>query len=162
MKKTLTLFLFLLAGYAINAQDFGIGISGGYLTELEGGGGSLDLIYEFDDHWGGSATTTFAMAEEAPIRNKWFMVDLNGRYKVIDELYLLAGGEYISLTVKNTGLGGGSIQGESEVTETDFGINLGSGYKYNIMDNVNVFAEVKYVIIEQGYLHARLGILFDL
>lgn len=90
------------------------------------------------------------------------MVDLNGRYKVIDELYLLAGGEYISLTVKNTGLGGGSIQGESEVTETDFGINLGSGYKYNIMDNVNVFAEVKYVIIEQGYLHARLGILFDL
>ncbi len=161
MKKIVFLFVFLFTSAMIYAQGFGAGISGGYLTELDGFGGSADLIYEFDEHWGVSTTFTFAVSEEGSLRNKWTALDLNARYKVFDELYLLAGGEYLSITLKDNGLGGGSIGGSFEVSDSEFGVNVGAGYKYNIVDNVNIFAEVKYVAVETGYIHSRLGLLFD-
>lgn len=161
MKKLFIFSILFFTAFAINAQGFGAAVSGGYLSELDGIGASGDLIYEFDEHWGVSTNATYAVADETDTRAKWFAVDLNGRYKVYDELYLLAGGEYLSITLKGLGLGGGSITGESKVTNSDFGINVGSGYKYNLLDNVNVFAEAKYVIIDTGYFHARLGLQFD-
>jgi len=163
MKNFFFLVITLLSLYGAQAQGFGIGLSGGYLSELDGFGGSLDLIYELDEKWGVNSTFTFATADETGVRSKWTILDLNARYKVYDEFYLLAGGEYISINIKELGLGGGNpIGGSSEVEDSDFGINAGTGYKYNIADNVNIFAEVKYVFLDQGYVHGKLGVLFDL
>lgn len=162
MKKIIFFVTTLLSIYGVQAQGFGVGISGGYLTELEGFGGSVDLIYEIDEKWGASSTFTYAVEDKGGERWKWSIVDLNGRYKVIEELYLLVGGEYRSVNVKELGLGGGNPLSTERTREgSDFGLNLGTGYIYNIADNVNVFAEVKYVIMELGYLHARLGLIFD-
>jgi len=162
MKKLFFFAIALLSIYGIRAQEFGAGISGGYLTELEGFGGSVDLISDITEKWGVSATFTYAVADKSGVRSKWTVVDVNGRYKVIDELYLLAGGEYLYVNLKELGLGGGDpLSTERTITGSDFGVNLGTGYIYNIADNVNVFAEVKYVIMDLGYLHARLGLIFD-
>lgn len=161
MKNILSILLIFCGAFSMSAQGFGAAISGGYLSELDGFGASGDLIYELDEHWGVSTNATFAVADAKETRAKWFAIDLNGRYKVYDELYLLAGGEYLNITLKTLGLGGGSIGQESKVSNADFGINVGTGYKYNIIDNVNVFAEAKYVIIDTGYFHARLGLSFD-
>ena len=163
MKKIFFLTITLLCLSGMQAQGFGIGISGGYLTELDGIGGSADLIYEFDDKWGVSSTFTFAAKDDTGVRAKWTIFDLNGRYNVIEELYLIAGGEYLSVNLRELGLGGGNPTGGTRTsTASDYGINAGTGYKYNVVDNINIFAEVKYVIFDTGYLHARLGILFDL
>jgi hypothetical protein len=162
MKKIIFITISLLSVYSLQAQGFGAGISGGYLSELEGFGGSADLIYDVDEKWGASTTFTYAVADKDGVRSKWTIVDLNGRYKVIDELYLLAGGQYLSVNLKELGLGGGDpLSTERTITGSEFGVNTGTGYKYNIADNVNVFAEVKYVFMDLGYLHARLGLIFD-
>jgi hypothetical protein len=161
MKKLLFILAFCISAFSANAQGFGVGISGGYLSELDGIGASGDLIYDLDEHWGIATNATFAVAEGDANRAKWFAVDLNAHYKVYKQLYLLAGGEYLNITIKQLGLGGGSIGQESKASNGDFGINVGSGYKYNLIDNVNIFAEAKYVIIDTGYFHARLGLQFD-
>ncbi|HBR53761.1 MAG TPA: hypothetical protein EYN07_05990 [Flavobacteriaceae bacterium] len=160
MKKILLTLAIVLSAYISQAQEFGAAIHAGYLTEIDAIGAGADLTYDFNEKWGLTASGTFASAEGGGIRNKWFALDLNGRYNVIDKLYVLAGGEYLSLTVKNLGIGGGVIGDESSVTDTEFGINLGTGYRYNIVDNVSVFAEVKYVVLEAGYVHARAGLHF--
>lgn len=160
MKKIL-LVLMMFTATATFAQGLSVGISGGYLSELDGFGGSGDVIYNFDDKFAVATNATYAVAEEGSTRAKWFAVDLNGHYKLIEEFYLLAGGQYLSITLKELGLGGGSINPATQVSGNDFGINVGSGYKYNLVDNVNIFAEAKYVIIETGYFHARIGLQFD-
>lgn len=145
----------------VKAQEFGGGFHAGYLTEIDAIGAGADLTYEINENFGLTASGTFASAEGGGVRNKWLALDLNGRYNVIDKLYVLAGGEYLSLTVKNLGIGGGQVGDESTVKDSEFGVNLGTGYRYNLVDNVNLFAEVKYVVLEAGYVHARAGIHFD-
>lgn len=147
----------------MTAQGFGAAISGGYLSEIEGFGATADLIYEIDEKWGVSTDATYSVADAGSTRAKWFIIDLNGRYKVYDEAYILAGGEYLNITLKQGGLGLGAVTTtEFETSNGEFGFNAGAGYKYNIIDNVNVFTEVKYVIIDPaGYFHARLGLQFD-
>ena len=161
MKKLLLLLTITFFCYTSYAQEFGAAIHAGYLTEIDAIGAGGDLTYEFTDKIGVTASGTFAAAEGTGIRNKWLALDLNGRYNVIDKLYVLAGGEYLSITVKGLGLGGGVIADESTTTDGEFGVNLGTGYRYNIVDNVNIFAEVKYVVLEAGYVHARAGLHFS-
>ena len=168
MKKILFIACFLVGITSINAQGFKAGIGVGYVTEVEGVAASADLIYELNEKWGISNTTAFTVAENRGIRTKWLALDLNGRYKIVDELYALAGVELLSLSYKSADdfgilTGGGAIPPSS----TEFGGNAGVGYKYNLIDNVNVFGEVKYAFIDNvvlassGYIHARLGFLFD-
>ncbi len=162
MKKYLFVLAVLLGGYSVSAQGFGAAISGGYLSEIDGFGGTADLIYSIDEKWSVASDVTYSVADSGPTRNKWFIVDLNAQYKVYDEAYVLGGGEYLSMTLKSGGLGAGSIGTEFETTNNEFGFNAGAGYRYKIIDNVSVFTEVKYVFVDpSGYFHARLGLHFD-
>ncbi len=161
MKKLLFVLAIVLSVHTARSQGFGASISGGYLSEIEAFGASADLIYDITEKWGVSTNGTFAVADAGSLRTKWFAIDLNARYKVYDEFYVLGGGEYLNITLKEGGLGGGTIEQESEISNSEFGVNAGAGYKYNIIDNVNVFAEAKYVILDAAYFHARLGLQFD-
>ena len=162
MKKLYFLAFTFFAIYGVQAQGFGIGAGVGYLSEIEGFGGSADLIYEFDEHWGVSSTFTYSVKDKEGVRAKWAIIDVNARYKVYDELYLLAGGEYLSVNLKLLGLGGGNPIGSAQKFSTsDYGINAGGGYTYNLVDNVNVFIEAKYVFMDQGYIHGKLGLRFN-
>ena len=163
MKRIVLVLLLAISAPTAFAQGFGLGFSAGYLSEIDGFGGSADLIYEFNEKFGVSTNATFSQADNQSLRRKWWIMDLNLRYKVIDQWYVFAGGEYLSQTFKELGLGGGNPIGGTTPDEnaTFFGANIGTGYKYNLMDNVNLFADVKYVAIESGYVHTRLGIQFD-
>jgi outer membrane immunogenic protein len=161
MKKFILIVAIIITSFQITAQEFGIGAHAGYLTEIDAIGAGVDLNYDFSDKWGIATATVFSATDDNGIRDKWFAIDLNARYYVIDKLYAFAGGEYLSLTVKNLGLGGGNIGGTSTETDSEFGVNLGTGYRYNLVDNVNLFAEVKYVALEAGYVHAKAGIHFS-
>jgi len=161
--KKLFFFAFTILSFAgLHAQGFGVGLSGGYLSELDGIGGSFDLIYEIDEQWGASSSFTFAAAEDTGIRAKWSIVDLNVRFKAIDELYLFGGGQYWSSNIEELGLGGGNpVGGGRMLDDSEFGVQVGTGYVYNLIDNVNIFGEVKYAAVNTGYFHGKLGLRFN-
>ncbi len=162
MKKIILIATIIFASVQLQAQEFGLAAHGGYLTEIDAIGAGIDLNYDFSEKWGISTATVFAATDNGGIRNKWFAVDLNARYYVVDKLYAFAGGEYLSLTVKSLGLGGGAFLSSTSTTkDSEFGVNLGTGYRYNLVDNINLFAEVKYVLLDAGYVHAKAGIHFS-
>ena len=178
MKKSL-LLLCLLAGFSFTqaqeqynvAKGFRAGFGAGYLSEIESIGGSVDLIYQIDQKWGIANTTLFTVNElPNKERLKWFTSDLNTRYKVYDEFYLLAGGQFLFQTLIEKTYIGGFESGEQVVQNSNFGANIGAGYIYHLLSNVNVFAEIKYTILanesepveSSGYMQARIGMVFDL
>ncbi|GEQ86549.1 hypothetical protein ULMS_20570 [Patiriisocius marinistellae] len=169
MKKVLFLICMVCGISAVNAQGFKAGFGVGYLTEIDGVGVSADLIYEFDEKWGIGNTNTFSTAEfNGSDRINWFAIDLNARYKVYKELYVLAGGEYLSQSLKTKNLFGGFQIGDATFKDSSFGANVGAGYKIHLVSNVNLFGEIKYTTLSldrgvenSGYIHARVGLLFD-
>tara|TARA_B100000795_G_scaffold263296_1_gene242271 strand:- start:50013 stop:50549 length:537 start_codon:yes stop_codon:yes gene_type:complete len=178
MKKVL-LLLCLLAGFSITqAQDqyndsrgLKAGFAVGYISEISSIGGSLDLIYELDNKWSIGNTNMFTVNElPNKERLKWFTSDLNARYKVYNELYLLAGGQVLFETLIEKTFIGGFVSGEQTITNSKFGGNIGAGYKYHLISNANIFVEIKYTrlgsestpVISSGYMQARIGMVFDL
>jgi len=177
--KKLLLLLCLLAGFSfIQAQEqnsddagFKAGFAAGYLSEIESFGGSVDLIYQLNDKWSFGNTTLFTVNElPNKERLKWFTTDLNARYKVYDEFYMLAGGQYLYQTLIEKTYIGGFESGEQVVKDSNFGANIGAGYIYHLLSNVNIFAEIKYTLLadesvpvaSSGYMQARIGMVFDL
>jgi hypothetical protein len=178
MKKVL-LILCLLAGFSITqAQDqyseapglkAGFGVN--YVSEIASVGGSVDLIYQINNKWSIGNTNMFTVSKlPNKDRLKWLAIDLNARYKVFKELYLLAGGQFLAETLIEKTLIGGFISGEQVLYNSKFGGNIGAGYTYHLISNVNIFAEIKYTflssestpVMSSSYMQARIGMVFDL
>ena len=178
MKKLLLLLCFFAGFSFIQAQEqnsddtgFRAGFAAGYLSEIESIGGSVDLLYQIDQKWSFGITTLFTVNElPNKERLKWFTMDLNARYKVYDEFYMLAGGQYLYQTLIEKTYIGGFESGEQTVKDSNFGANIGAGYIYHLLSNVNIFAEIKYTLLadesvpvaSSGYMQARIGMVFDL
>ena len=177
--KNILLLLCFFAGFSfIQAQEqyndskgFRAGFAPGILTEIESIGGSVDLLYQIDQKWSFGNTTLFTVNElPNKERLKWFTTDLNARYKVYDEFYMLAGGQYLYQTLIEKTYIGGFESGEQVVKDSNFGANIGAGYIYHLLSNVNIFAEIKYTLLadesvpvaSSGYMQARIGMVFDL
>ena len=161
MKKIFLILALSLAVFTTKAQEFGAALHAGYLTEIGTVGFGADLLYEIDDTWGVASNVTFAFTEVAEDKLNWLALDLNVHYTFVDELYALAGGEYLTTNLKDRSTVGGFSLGENKITNSEFGVNLGAGYRFPIVDNVSIFTEVKYVVIEAGYVHARAGLHFS-
>ena len=178
MKNFLLLFCFFVGFSAIQAQEqynvtkgFRAGFAAGYLSEIDAVGGSVDLIYQLNERWSIANTNLFTVSKlPSKERLKWFTMDLNTRYKLYDEFYLLTGCQFLYETfIKKTYIGGFE-SGEQVVKSSNFGVNIGGGYVYHLLSNVNVFAEIKNTILAEesepikssGYMQARIGMVFDL
>lgn len=166
MKKYIFLLVTIAGLTMANAQGVKAGFGAGYLTEFEAVAASADLVYDITEKIGVGTTVGFGVAESQfseDVRNSLFFVDLNGRYKVISELYVLAGGQVLFNSFSEKGGNILPISVAIPENTTSIGANVGTGYILNLIDNVNLFAEVKYTFIEDiSYLHARLGLMFNL
>ena len=176
MKKLLLLFCFFLSLSAIQAQEqynitkgFRAGFAAGYLSEIDAVGGSVDLIYQLNEKWSIANTNTFTLGSlSEDDRLSWLTLDFNLRYIVYDQFYSLIGGLYTFETKTEKEFGG--LTGDNKIKEQYFGANIGAGYIYHLLSNVNVFAEIKYTILAEesepikssGYMQARIGMVFDL
>lgn len=163
MKKIVALIvLFAITSITTKtfAQGFGAEIHLGYLTEIETAGFGGGFVYDFNDTWGLAANGTVALKSIGDSNLSWLATDLNVHYTVFDNLYALAGGQYLSTRLKDRNNLGGFALSEQIITSSDFGVNVGAGYRYNIIDNVSAFTEIKYVAVESGYIDARLGLHF--
>ena len=177
--KKLLLLLFIFGGFSmLQAQEkyndtkgFRAGFAAGYLLEIESIGGSIDLIYQIDNKWSIANTNLFTVNElPNKERLKWFTSDLNARYNVFDEFYVLAGGQFLNQTLIAKTYIGGFESGEQTIGSANFGANIGAGYIYHLLSNANVFVELKYTLLaneseplqSSSYLQARIGMVFDL
>lgn len=175
MKKLLLLLCFF-AGFSItqaqeqNFDDVGFkaGFAAGYLSEIESFGGSVDLIYQLNDKWSIGNTNMFSVGGlPGTDRLSWFTLDLNTRYKVYDEFYILVGGQYLfeEKTIKDN-----TYRENEKIRDQNFGANIGAGYIYHLLSNANVFVELKYTLLadeslpveSSSYMQVRIGLVFDL
>lgn len=155
--------LFLCAAIAVfglmnvNAQEFKLGPSVGYLSEIGAIGFGVDAVYSLNETWEVAVAGTYA--SEDPV--SWTAIDANGHYMFDESFYVLAGVQYLSSKVDIPNIGGfGVLVGSASVT--DFGFNAGAGYRYSLSDSISLFGEAKYVAIATGYVHAKVGVLFNL
>ena len=178
MKNFLLLFCFFVGFSTIQAQQqynvskgFGACFAASYLSEIDAVGGSVDLLYKFNEKWSIANTNLFTVSKlPSEERLKWFSMDINARYNVYDTFYMLAGGQFLYETFIEKVLVGGFVSGEQAIRSSNFGANIGGGYIYHLLNNANIFVEVKYTILAEeskplkssGYMQARIGMVFDL
>ncbi|WP_255444049.1 outer membrane protein [Robiginitalea sp. SC105] len=100
--------------------------------------------------------------EEGGVDFNWFEVNGNANYYFLDTdgagVYGLAGLNYSRVKVSgDTGFGG-----TVSASDGRFGLNLGAGANFDIGGAIIPFAEVKYVIIDQGQLVVLGGVRFPI
>jgi len=102
--------------------------------------------------------------DESGIKINWFEINANANYYFLDEenidVYGIAGLNYSNVKAKYDG---NSIFGNSfSSSDGRIGLNLGGGANFDIGGKITPFAELKYVIIEEGQLVIAGGVKFNL
>ncbi len=103
--------------------------------------------------------------EEGPIKWNWWELNADANYYFLQDegfqLFGLAGINYSQIEVKsdvNPAFGGGSY----EVSDGKIGLNLGAGVNLDLGGNIMPFANLKYVIIDDGQLVVGAGVKFKI
>lgn len=100
--------------------------------------------------------------EEEGIDINWFEANGNVNYYFLDSdgigFYGLAGLNYTSVKVS----GDSGFGGDISVSDGRLGLNLGAGANFIIGGSVIPFAELKYVIIDEGQLVLMGGVKFNI
>lgn len=134
--------LALLPDEAAAQPRVGLGLV--YGTEIEEVGLQLNGYYGLDQVLLGlrvGADFSYYFVEDPA---SFWTLDLNGQYRFIEPgpfgAYAIAGLEIARASVEGFGV---------EVSNTEVGLNLGIGAEYAVVPNVELFAEVEYVIISE-------------
>ncbi len=171
MKKSILLLVAVVLSANVFAQKIDltkVRAGGGfvYATEIGNIGLNLNAAYSITEEWEGAFAFTHIFKKDYVSYN---VIDLDGHYifhKQDERLcfYGIAGlgFNFINLNVptqtvtESTMLGTFSMEvpGYTEKS-TKVGLNLGIGANYKLADNLNLAPEIRYTIINDGYL--RIG-----
>lgn len=93
----------------------------------------------------------------------WIEFNANANYYFLEgdsvDVYGIAGLNYSSVKVEYDGAFG---FGDNSISDGRFGLNLGGGANFNIGSTITPFAELKYVIIDEGQLVIAGGVKFNI
>ncbi|GGD92956.1 hypothetical protein GCM10011412_33630 [Maribacter cobaltidurans] len=94
----------------------------------------------------------------------WFEFNGNANYYFLDEgninVYGQAGLNYTNVRLSYDGAYSGFLS--SAASDGRLGLNLGGGANFQMGGNILPFAELKYVIIDEGQLVLAAGVKFNL
>ncbi len=155
----LTTVIILLFGLMAKAQDSSRILAGGglgYATEINTLSIFANGVYQITDEWEGAlGIHYFLPKDDLGVDITWLGFDLDAHYVFLEkdkiDVYGL-GGLHIT-HVSSTVLGVG-------VSENNAGLNLGAGGRYQLTDNLYGLGEAKYVIVDSGFFHINVGVLF--
>ena len=103
--------------------------------------------------------------DESGIKINWFEVNANANYYFLDKetigIYGSAGLNYSSVKASYDDNEFG-FMGDFSASDGRFGLNLGGGANFNISGSITPFAEIKYVLIDEGQLVIAGGIKFTI
>jgi outer membrane immunogenic protein len=127
-----------------------------YGTEIEEVGLQLNGYYGLDQVPGlrvGAEFTYFFVGD--PVT--FWTIDLNAQYRFIEP------GPFGAYGIAGLDIAHGSVDidlgplGDESTSSTDIGLNLGIGAEYAVTENVELFAEVKYVISDYDQAVLAIG-----
>lgn len=102
--------------------------------------------------------------DESGIKINWFEVNANANYYFLAEdnidVYGIAGLNYSSVKVTYDDSYG--YLGDFSASDGRFGLNIGGGANFNLSGGITPFAELKYVLIDEGQLVIAGGIKFNI
>ena len=160
-----TALLYFTFSFTVNAQtDTKLGVFLAYGTEVENIGIGANAEFPIIDKLTISPSFIYYLPkDESGVKINWFEVNANANYYFLDEetigVYGIAGLNYSSVKVSydDNDLG---FLGDFSASDGRFGLNLGGGANFNIGGSITPFAEVKYVIIDEGQLVVAGGVKF--
>lgn len=107
----------------------------------------------------------FLPKEEGPIKWNWFEVNADANYYFLQDdgfqLFGLAGLNYTHVKVKSD-VDFGPYGGSYDASDGRIGLNLGAGVNLDLGGNIMPFANLKYVIIDDGQLVVGAGVKFKI
>ena len=165
MKKLPCIILLSFIFQFANAQsDTRIGGMLAYGTEVENLGIGVNAEFPIIENLTVSPSFIYYLPKkETGVNINWFEINGNGNYYFLDEgsiqAYGLAGLNYSSIGVDYDGAYTGFLSASSRGR---VGLNLGGGANFQIGGSILPFAELKYVIIDEGQLVIAAGIKFNL
>ncbi|PZD77103.1 outer membrane protein [Mesonia sp. K7] len=137
-----------MLAYGSEIENIGIGVNAEF-PMMENLSISPSFIYYFPK-------------EEYGLKVNWFEVNANANYYFVNQenmgVYALGGLNYSSVKVSYDD----AWLGNYSASDGRFGLNLGGGVNFKIGGKITPFAELKYVIIEEGQLVAGAGVKFSL
>lgn len=153
-----------------NAQeiDTRLGVMLAYGTEIENIGIGANAEFGIADNLSISPSLIYYFPKtEGPIKVNWFEVNGNANYYFVNDgefhVYGLAGLNYSSVKAKYDGAGYEELPGSYSASDGRFGLNLGAGANMYISNSgIMPFAELKYVIIDDGQLVIAAGVKFNI
>ena len=103
--------------------------------------------------------------EEGPIKVNWFEINADANYYFLQDegfqVFGLAGVNYSHVKVKSD-VDFGPFGGNYEASDGKIGLNLGAGVNLDLGGNIMPFANLKYVIIDDGQLVIGAGVKFKI
>ncbi len=162
-----TFFGILLSlGFAFSAQAQENTRIGGFLaygTEIENIGIGANAEFPIMKNLTISPSLIYYLPKnEYGVKVNWFEVNANANYYFVSQdnmsIYALGGLNYSSVKVTFDE----ALLGSYSSSDGRFGLNLGGGINFKIRENIIPFAELKYVIIDEGQLVAGAGVKFNL
>lgn len=159
-------FFYISNSYSVIAQTVTkIGGILAYGTEIENIGIGANAEFPVIEKLAISPSFIYYLPkDESGLKINWFEVNANANYYFLDEenidVYGIAGLNYSSVKVEYDD---NSIFGNNFfASDGRFGLNLGGGTNFNIGSNITPFAELKYVLIDEGQLVIAGGIKFNI
>lgn len=107
----------------------------------------------------------FIPKEQYGFKTNWFEISANANYYFLKQsglnVYALGGLNYTHLKTSYDGKNIWGVTNDVSASEGRFGLNLGGGVNFPL-GKITPFAEVKYVVIEDGQVVAGAGVKFNL
>lgn len=165
IKLVLTALLVSFGSIFVSSAQIDTRIGGGlaYGSEIENIGIGVNGEFGIMDKLSISPSFIFYLPkEEGPVNVSWWEVNGNANYYFIQKedfsVYGLAGINYTHVKVDYSG---SSIY-DFEATEGRIGLNIGGGATYDFGSKIIPFAELKYVVIDEGQLVLMAGVKFNI
>ncbi len=166
MKKIIFIAVLLLGTIASQAQ-VKLGGKIAYGSEIESIGLGAKGVYELNDQWDLSGELVYFFGDDETIggvevETSLFTVNADAHYNFdisSDQfgVYALAGLNISFVEASTNFLGV-----ETEVSDSEVGLNIGGGATYELQDNISLFSELKFIAGDFDQVVFSVGVLFDL
>ncbi|MFD2696853.1 outer membrane protein [Mesonia sediminis] len=166
MKKQLfflSLFTILVSSSLLAQKNTKIGAFMAYGSEIENLGLGLNAEFDLTEKLALSPSFIYYLPkDEYGFKANWWELNADAHYYFLQEeqinVYGLGGLNYSHIKVSYENAWG--YGGDYSASDGRFGLNLGGGINFNLNEKWLPFAEIKYVLIDDGQLVLGAGIKY--
>ncbi len=163
MKNLFKISLVIIAVMAFstnkaNAQQMAVGGGLVYASSINSLGISLNGSYQFTDQWSAAPAFTYFLKKDDYWTRMALDLDANYLFKEVEGMGGLYGIGGLALVFDSFNLDNSIYGSDYNYTDTSVGLNLGIGFNYALAEKMTIAPELRYTIMNGGFL--RIGAKF--